>query len=64
MAIQWPWAILLCKYSDVPAEPQPPQYYDDLFTENGAGGVCDYWRTVSCDDLDLTDSRGLRMVRR
>ena len=57
MAIQWPWAILLCKYSDVAAEPRPPRYYEDLFTHDGAGGVCDYWRAVSFNNLDLTGSR-------
>jgi hypothetical protein len=55
--IDWPWAILLCKFSDVPAEPQPPQYYSELYTANGTGGVCDYWRTVTCGTLDLSDSR-------
>lgn len=55
--INWPWAIILCKFSDKPAVPQPTQYYIDLFTQNGAGGVCDYWRTVSGNALDLTGSK-------
>jgi hypothetical protein len=53
----WPWAIVLCRFNDVPTEPQPVGYYRDLFAENGTGGVCDYWRTVSCGALDLTGSR-------
>jgi hypothetical protein len=55
--INWPWAIILCRFSDIADEPQPVDYYEDLFTQNGTGGVCDYFRTVSCDTLDLTGSR-------
>ena len=55
--INWPWAIILCRYSDRPAEPQPPSYYAQLFTESGTGGMCDYWHTVSCGTLDLTRSQ-------
>ena len=55
--INWPWAVVLCRFSDVAAVPQPPQYYVDLYTQNGTGGMCDYWRTVSCNALDLTGSR-------
>jgi hypothetical protein len=51
------WAIVLCRFSDITAEPQPVDYYQDLFTQNGAGGVCDYFQTVSCGTLDLTGSR-------
>jgi hypothetical protein len=52
-----PWAIILCRFSDKPAEPQPPDWYADLYTRNGTGGVCDYWRTVTCGALDLTGSQ-------
>jgi hypothetical protein len=54
--IQWPWAIILCRFSDKPAEPQQPQYYVDLYTQNGTGGIADYWRAVSSNALDLTGS--------
>jgi hypothetical protein len=54
--IDWPWAILLCRFSDVPAEPQPRDYYERLYAGNGTGGVCDYWRTVTCGALDLSGS--------
>jgi gametolysin peptidase M11 len=50
------WAIILCRFADVAATPQPPQYYVDLFTQNGAGGLCDYWRSVTCNAFDLTGS--------
>jgi len=55
--INWPWAIVLCRFNDVSAVPQNADYYEDLYTRNGTGGLCDYWRTVSCNSLDLTGSR-------
>lgn len=55
--IAWPWAILLCRFSDKPTEQHPPDYYRDLYTRNGAGGLADYWRAVSFNALDLTGSR-------
>jgi hypothetical protein len=45
--INWPWAIILCRFNDVPAIPQPVDYYEDLFTRNGTGGLGDYWRAVN-----------------
>jgi hypothetical protein len=39
---------VLCRFSDIAAAPQPPQYYIDLYTQNGTGGMYDYWRIVSC----------------
>jgi hypothetical protein len=57
--VDWPWAIILARLSDVPAVPQPPDYYADLFTRDGTGGVCDYWRAVSNNSLDITGSRVL-----
>lgn len=55
--INWPWAIILCRFNDKPVVPQLPQYYIDFFTRNGMGGACDYWRAVSCNSLDLTGSQ-------
>jgi hypothetical protein len=55
--VDWPWAIVLCRFSDRPAVPQPPEYYEDLYTRNGTGGVADYWREVTFGRLDLTGSR-------
>jgi WD40 repeat protein len=55
-----PWAILLCKFSDLPnIEPYPVEYYEDCFTEAGAGKgrEFDYFREVSYGALDLTGSR-------
>jgi hypothetical protein len=56
-SIQWPWAIVLCKFSDRPSEPRPVDYYEDLFTRHGTGGLADYWKDVSLGNLDLTGSR-------
>jgi len=55
--ISWPWAIVLCRFLDIPEVPQNRDYYEDLYTRNGTGGLCDYWRAVSCNALDLTGSR-------
>ena len=54
--IDWPWAIILCRFNDILTIPQPRDYFVDLFTWNGTGGMCDYWRVVSCNTLDLTRS--------
>ncbi len=55
--INWPWAIILCTWSDMPVAPQPVSFYQDLYTRNGAGGLCDYWRAVSSNTIDLTGSQ-------
>jgi hypothetical protein len=55
--VAWPWAILLCRFADRPQETRPREFYEDLYTRNGTGGVCDYWRTVSCGTLDHSGSR-------
>jgi hypothetical protein len=56
-SIDWPWAILLCRFSDRPFEPQPADYYADLFARHGTGGQADYWRDVTFGNIDLTGSR-------
>lgn len=55
--INWPWAIILCQFNDKPVLPQPVDFYQDLYTRNGMGGLCDYWRAVSLNALDLTASQ-------
>jgi hypothetical protein len=55
--INWPWSIILCSFNDKPAVPQPPDFYADLFTRHGMGGICDYWLTVSSNALDLSRSQ-------
>jgi hypothetical protein len=53
-----PWAILLCKASDQAAEPQPPSYYQRLFTYHDAVSptVWDYFWTVSNYKINLLNS--------
>jgi M6 family metalloprotease-like protein len=48
--------VVLCKFSDQTNEPHTSQYYQDMFSETGAGkhGVFDFWRDVSYGNLDLT----------
>lgn len=50
------WAIVLCRFNDRPNETRPRDYYEDLFARNGTGGVADYWRAVTHNNFDLTDS--------
>src|SRR5947207_12297708 len=53
-----PWVVLMCKFSDVPAEPQNATFFQDLFTESGAGkgGMFDYWRDMSGGAISLAGS--------
>jgi len=62
-SIDWPWAIILCKFSDRPNEPQPAEYYADLYTRHGTGGLADYWRDVSFGNIDTTGSRVFGWLR-
>lgn len=55
--INWPWAIILCRFADKAPVAQPVNYYLDLFTRNGTGGLCDYWRAVSLNSIDMTGSQ-------
>jgi hypothetical protein len=54
--VDFPWAIILCRFSDISTETRPASYYVDLFTHNGTGGICDYWRSVTFNSLNLTSS--------
>ncbi|WP_433434873.1 choice-of-anchor P family protein [Nonomuraea sp. CA-141351] len=51
-----PLAVVLCKFTDQQAEPHDAAYYEDMFSQSGAGkkGVFDYWKDVSYGNLDLT----------
>lgn len=51
------WAVVLCRFSDKPLETRSRDYYEDFFTQNGTGGVCDYWRDVTLHAWDLTGSQ-------
>lgn len=51
-----PLAVVLCKFTNLTAEPHAVSYYQDMFSESGAGkkGAFDYWKDVSYANLDLT----------
>jgi hypothetical protein len=48
--------VVLCKFTDQTNEPHQAPYYQNMFSETGAGqrGVFDYWQDVSYANLDLT----------
>jgi hypothetical protein len=51
-----PLAVVLCKFNNLTNEPHDVAYYQEMFSETGAGkrGVFDYWKDVSYGRLDLT----------
>lgn len=50
-----PWVDVLCKFSDKPAEPKPPSYFQDLMSGNPFG-LDHYWREVSYDLANIAGS--------
>jgi len=54
-----PWAILLCKFSDVSTEPYPRNRFEEIFTTVGAGkfNMVDFFRDMSHGHEDLSGSR-------
>jgi hypothetical protein len=54
-----PWAIVLCKFSDVPDEPFTVKDAEIAFTEagQGQGTMFDYWKDMSFGNVDLTGSK-------
>lgn len=54
-----PWAILLCKFSDNDTEPFNFQFYENLFTQTGAGmqNMVAYFHDVSLGNVDLSGSQ-------
>jgi len=50
-----PWVNVLCKFSDVSAEPKPASYFDGLLGE-AAPGLGHYWREVSYDQVNILGS--------
>src|SRR4051794_32678866 len=51
-----PLVVVLCKFPDKTDEPQPVSFFQNMFSEAGAGqrGAFDYWKEVSFNKLDLT----------
>jgi M6 family metalloprotease-like protein len=51
-----PFITLLCRFSDIAAEPAPPSYFEGLLGATSPG-LDDYWREVSYDQINLAGSR-------
>lgn len=51
-----PIVVVLCKFTDQTDEPRDVKYFQDLFSETGAGesNLFDFWKDVSYGNLDLT----------
>lgn len=51
-----PWLVLLCKFSDQPQEPQPPDFFRRYIGAEGRGqgGAFDYFWDQSLGEADLT----------
>lgn len=50
-----PWVNLLCKFSDIPAEPRDLSYFNGLMS-NTYPGLDHYWREVSYNTINLVGS--------
>jgi hypothetical protein len=46
------WSILLCKFKGAATPPRTPQFYTDLILTRGAGGLADYWDSVSYGSIN------------
>jgi hypothetical protein len=51
-----PFAIVLCRFRDVPVPDIPRSRFFDFVAREGGGGLFDYWRDVSYGMIDLTGS--------
>ena len=53
-----PWSVLLCRFSDTPEEPHPPEFFANFLTQAGAGtgGVADYFAEQSGGRISLDGS--------
>jgi hypothetical protein len=50
------WAIVLCKFIDIPQEPKPIGWYQDYYSNPAAGGAAAYWQTVTDGVVDISGS--------
>jgi M6 family metalloprotease-like protein len=64
MAKLTPWAFILFKFADDDSEPNPREFYEQLFTAAGRGthNIVDYWESVSHRHLDLSSSEVIGWV--
>jgi M6 family metalloprotease-like protein len=50
-----PWISILCKFSDIPTEPEPVSFFQGMYA-NTPGGLDHYWREVSYDGISVAGS--------
>jgi hypothetical protein len=50
------WGVLLCKFSDQPQEPHPPQFFINLISGKLQESLSDYWTTMSYSNLDMSNA--------
>lgn len=59
MSVSYPFAVILCRYKEyegtIPLE--QPEYFQKLFVDTGSGGVADYWREISGNNIDMAGSQ-------
>ncbi|HKJ16435.1 MAG TPA: hypothetical protein VJ984_03680 [Xanthomonadales bacterium] len=56
-----PWVSILCKFSDINAEPEDLAYFTGMYA-NAPGGLDGYWREVSYDNIDIVGSTAVDWV--
>lgn len=54
-ATKHPWAILLCRFKGMHADPDIEAFYREIFAA-GTGGLVEYWRDVSLGAIDVSGS--------
>jgi uncharacterized repeat protein (TIGR02543 family) len=50
-----PWVSILCKFSDVPAEPNPQTFFQNMYA-NTYPALDHYWRELSYDQINVVGS--------
>ena len=56
-----PWVSILCKFSDINAEPKNLSYFQGLYSNN-PGGLDHFWREASYDAIDTVGSSAVDWV--
>ncbi len=56
-----PWVSILCKFSDVSAEPENLAFFQGMYA-NSPGGLDHYWRELSYDAIDVVGSTAVNWV--
>ena len=56
-----PWISILCKFSDVGAEPENLAFFQGMYADS-PGGLDHYWREVSANAIDIVGSTAVDWV--